>query len=102
MVAIINFGKTHKGKSLPEVVLHDPDWFFWAMEEDVFDRTQVFAAEAHDLDFKARNIKIPKPNPQDWCIRYVIHASGKFERFDIVEATERDLEDFGGCLGPIG
>jgi hypothetical protein len=27
MWSIINFSK-HKGKSLPEVILHDPDWFF--------------------------------------------------------------------------
>jgi len=33
--SILPFGK-HKGKTLPQIVFTDPDWFFWAMEENVF------------------------------------------------------------------
>ena len=35
MWSIIKFGKYESKKSLPEVILHDPDWFFWAVEEHV-------------------------------------------------------------------
>jgi hypothetical protein len=44
-------------------------------------------AEAHELAFKARNIKIPKPNPQDWCVRYVTDHHGLFAQFEIIEAN---------------
>ena len=77
MGGIIDFGKRHNGKSLPYVLLHDPDWFFWAIEKDVFDRHLGLVAEAHELNYKARNVKIPKPNPNDWHVRYVTHRSGK-------------------------
>ena len=30
----INFGK-HQGKTLPQVILDDADWFFWAYENKV-------------------------------------------------------------------
>jgi hypothetical protein len=31
----LNFGK-HAGKTLPQIVFADPDWFFWAIETNVF------------------------------------------------------------------
>jgi hypothetical protein len=41
----LNFGR-HAGRSLPEIVVSDADWFFWAFKVDVFkDR---LAAEAED------------------------------------------------------
>ena len=67
MWSILTFGK-HKGKSLPRILLSDPDWFFWAAEGDVF-RGRL-AEEASLLEYRGCNIKIPKPNPQDWCVRY--------------------------------
>jgi hypothetical protein len=29
MWSVLDFGK-HKGRTLPWVMFHDPDWFFWA------------------------------------------------------------------------
>jgi hypothetical protein len=29
--AKIGYGK-HTGKTLPQIILSDPDWFFWALE----------------------------------------------------------------------
>ena len=88
----LNFGK-YKGKSLPQAVLRDPDWFFWALDDGVFVSKPDLIVEAYELARKARNIKIPKPSPEDWHIRYVIHESGKFGTFDIVERTSHDWED---------
>ena len=86
MWSIIKFGKRHKGKSLPEVILHDPDWFFWAIKDRVLEN-QVFAAEAHDLDFKARNIKIPRPDAEHWCVKYLFDYRDKFCGFTIRESV---------------
>jgi len=33
--SILKFGK-HKGRTLPQVLFQDPDWFFWAVENDKF------------------------------------------------------------------
>ena len=87
MWSIISFGKKHKGKSLPEVILHDPDWFFWAVEAHYFRKHPDLQAEARDLSYKACNIKIPRANPQEWRIRYVTTRDGKFADFEIIDAA---------------
>jgi hypothetical protein len=83
----LTFGK-YAGKSLPQVLLRDPDWFFWAIEEGVFDKYSGLLSEAHDLNYKAHHIKIPKTDPQEWCIRYVIYKGESFADFEIVEAAQ--------------
>ncbi len=93
MGGIITFGKRHRGERLVQVILRDPDWFFWAIEENAFDRDPGLLPEAQVLAYKAMNIRIPKPNPQDWCIRYVIDRRGRFERFDIVEVMSKDWDN---------
>ena len=42
---------------MPEVIFCDPDWFFWAIDEDfLYGRVR---SEAEILFYRARNIKIP-------------------------------------------
>ena len=83
----LEFGK-HDGKTLPQVVLSDPDWFFWVVDNGVFDHTPpALQAEAKDVLRKATRIKIPKPDPENWQIKYIMDPDGKFSRFEIVEAT---------------
>jgi hypothetical protein len=84
MWTILNFGK-HSGKSLPEIILHDPDWFFWAIDEEVLARTAI-KAEAHELDFKARNIRIPRPPSEHCCVKYNFHR-GSFIGFEFVQVS---------------
>ena len=55
------FGK-HQGKTLPQIVLDDPDWFFWILPE----LDGHLKIEAHDLARKASKIKIPRKNPRKW------------------------------------
>ena len=79
----LNFG-THKGKSLPQIIISDPDWFFWAVASGVLERR--FAAEAEDLIEKATAIKIPKSNPKRWRVEYRYEDRGKFLGFAFVKA----------------
>ncbi|MCK5342198.1 MAG: hypothetical protein KAR20_02275 [Candidatus Heimdallarchaeota archaeon] len=80
---IINFGK-YSGKTLPQVLLHYPDWFFLAFEEGAFDNRGPLADEADDLYNKATNIKIPNNNGE-LVAEYLVRAStGKFLYFEIV------------------
>jgi hypothetical protein len=80
----LSFGK-HKGKILPQIILTDPDWFYWASAVN-----PIFwgrpGQEAANLAAKAARIKIPKRNPKNWAVEYVFDRDGRFERWDIVKA----------------
>jgi hypothetical protein len=72
----LNFGK-HKGKTLPQVIFDDADWFFWAYEEDLF--TGMQAPEAREIYRRARAVRIPVQNGQKMLVEYRFEPrSGKF------------------------
>jgi hypothetical protein len=77
----LNFGK-HAGKSLPQIIISDPDWFFWAVARSVFTGTLV--AEAEDLVEKATAIKIPKRHSKRWRVEYRYEDGGSFLGFEFV------------------
>jgi len=64
----LNFGRYKDKMSLPQVVLHDPDYFFWGSDTLAFHRRGF--PEARDLAYQARHITIPKPDAEDWCVLY--------------------------------
>jgi hypothetical protein len=67
---VINFGK-HIGKTLPQIMFNDADWFFHAYENGYF--KGILVQEAHDLYRRARSIRVPSRNGQKMLIEYVIH-----------------------------
>ena len=76
----VNFGK-YKGKTLPQIVLSDPDYFFWAIEENVFSRYPSLDSAASDLARKASRIKVPSNH----VVEYFIHPGvGKLAAVEIV------------------
>jgi hypothetical protein len=83
---VLDFGK-HKGRSLPEVLLRDPDWFFWAIEKDVFKWKYGLLIEVVELAWKARHIKIPRAVPDNWRIEYLRDDKGKSCGFQIVPVS---------------
>ena len=80
----LKFG-THAGKSLPQIIISDPDWFFWAVARGVF--TGTLAAEAEDLVKMATAIKIPKPHSKRWRVEYRYEDTGSFLGFEFVRAN---------------
>ena len=85
MWTVCNLGKWYdKGMTLPQILLADPDFLFWAVEKGAFRGRQ--ADEAKKLDRKARCIKILKPDPKNWEIQYWFGPHGEFSRFDVIEA----------------
>jgi hypothetical protein len=84
MWSILNFGRYKDKMSLPQVVLHDPDYFFWASDSFAF-RKRGFP-EARDLARKARNIKIPKPDGEQWGVQYIFaRGTNIFRGFKLVQ-----------------
>ena len=81
--ATLTFGK-HAGKTFPEIILSDADWFFWALNKGLFKGR--LADEATELVKKARAIKIPKPNPKRWQVEYSYDDTGGFCGFRFVKA----------------
>jgi hypothetical protein len=83
--SVLNFGK-HKGKTLPQIIFIDPDYFFWAIGAQVFANKGSLAQEAREIDRKARNIKIPqKTGKEQLVVEYVIDpTTGKFGDIELV------------------
>jgi hypothetical protein len=80
---VVDFGKWRgKGLTLPQIVLRDPDWFFWAAKEDVF--PAALKDEAKRIAYRATHITINKPGPTEWEIEYLVGHDGKFANFEIV------------------
>jgi hypothetical protein len=53
--SVVPFGK-YGGKTLPEIIVRDLDWFFWMLPK-LYGK---LGTEAHDLARKVRAIRIPK------------------------------------------
>jgi hypothetical protein len=79
----LNFGK-HVGRTLPQVVLSDPNWFFWAHRKRIFcDRVAI---DPKSLAARATHIGIPKRHPRDRKVEYRHDSDDRFLGFDFVEA----------------
>jgi hypothetical protein len=72
-------------------VLTDPNWFFWAA--DIL--YGQLASEAEILERRARNIRIPKKNPEMWAVEYRRDRDDRFLGIDIVRADSHVHPLFG-------
>jgi hypothetical protein len=70
------FGK-YAGHTLPEIILGDPDWFFWVLPK----LYGTLAKEAQHLARKARGMKIPKRYGKKLEGRISIRLRSKILRF---------------------
>jgi hypothetical protein len=79
----LNFGK-HNGKTLPQVVFADPDWFFWAHEKGVFENRGRLRREANEIYQRATSIKVPQEDDEEkWVAEYGMHK-GRFCNVEVV------------------
>ena len=85
--SIVSFGK-HSGRTLPQIIFSDPDWFFWAIEKGVFKNKGSLATEAQEVYEKATKIKIPNNENDELVVEYVVHQpTGKFSHFDVIPSS---------------
>src|SRR4051812_36367035 len=83
--SVVDFGR-YAGKTLPQIVFTDPDWFFWAVVEGKF-RGEL-AAQAERVAARARRIRIPRPEGVERkVVEYAVNRRGKFAGIDIVPAA---------------
>ena len=68
----------HRGKTVPEIALLDPDWFFWAVEKDIFRGFLSIAAD--ESAFRARRVRLPN-GMYIWPCYF---SDGIFYRFQVL------------------
>jgi hypothetical protein len=78
---VVPFGK-YEGKTLPEIIVRDLDWFFWALPK-LYGK---LADEAQTLARKARAIRVPKSDKGKLEVEYRYELGGRFCGFSFVEA----------------
>lgn len=80
----IDFGK-HEGKTLPQVLFTDPDWFFWSMDKGIWKNKNSFLQEQFYFIYeRAKKIAIPDNESDDLVIEYNL-SNGSVYGFDIVK-----------------
>ena len=77
----VPFGK-YKGKTLPEIIVRDLDWFFWIVPK-LYGK---LADEAEELARKARAIKIPNSRRKHLEVEYQYEMGHRFCGFAFVDA----------------
>jgi len=83
----LNFGK-YKGKTLPWIVFHDPDWFYWACEEDIFKDKRTLKKEARVVNKRSRSIKIPQTESGRQEVSYGFSSKiGRYVDLEIVPVS---------------
>jgi len=91
---ILNFGK-YKGKTLPQIIFTDADWFFWAYEKGIFNNKPIPKIE-YETIFK-RAIRI-KP-PLNYYVKHFLHDDNTSYGFSFIKikvAEEEYSEYIGG------
>jgi hypothetical protein len=87
MWTVVDFGKWRgKGKTLPQIIVSDPDWFFWALEQDAF--KGGLALEAKKLGRRAKSIRLPPALAGTHCVQYVVTHDGKFGGFNVIASSQ--------------
>ena len=76
----VPFGK-YEGKTLPEIIVRDADWFFW-MVPKLYGK---LADEAEELARKVRAIKIPLPRRKNLEVEYRYEDGNRFCGFAFVD-----------------
>src|SRR5260370_33138356 len=79
----LTFGR-HVGKTLPQIILSDADWVFWAVNQGAFKGR--LANQATKLVERERAIKIPKRNPKRWQDEYSYDYTGGFLGLQLVRS----------------
>ena len=86
----LTFGK-HKGKTLPQVMFSDPDWFYHGLENGYF-KGSLFL-QAREIYRKSCAMRVPRRNGEKRFVEYIVdRGSGKFATLHVITG---DMESYG-------
>ena len=89
----LHFGR-YAGRTLPEILLIDPDWFCFMLPKFY----SGLREEAHELHVRARAIRIPKKKPSKFEVEYRFDPEGRFEGFYIVKVGQPNYSKYATRL----
>jgi len=93
----LDFGR-YQGKTLPQVLFTDPDWFFWAVEEGAFRSKPGLVEEAELLARRAKRVRIPERLGDVVAQYWVDPLSCRFARVEVVPRAEAASDEEGLLL----
>ena len=67
----LEFGK-HRGRTLPQVMFCDADWFFWLHANPLRTNNYVRGSEVEDIYRKSRSIKVPQRGDEQLVAEYIV------------------------------
>ena len=82
--SMVPFGR-YQGKTLPEIIVLDLNWFFWALPK-LYGK---LGDEAQELARRVRAIKVPKSDKGKLEVEYRYEMDRRFCGFSFVEAASR-------------
>ena len=77
----LRFGR-HQGKSLPQLVFADCDWFWWAWEQNLY--RGDLGRQSDDVAQRAANIRLPQIGTEVMVAEYVPNEVGLFASLEVV------------------
>lgn len=91
----LNFGK-HASKTLPQVLLQDPNWFFWAAASGILHDRHYLASEATELIGKSQAIRLHPSYRERFEVLYSFDDNCWLRSIDLWEReeTESNLRPF--------
>jgi hypothetical protein len=75
----VPFGK-YSGKTFPEIIVRDPDWFFWVLPK-LYGK---LGEEAQELARRARAIKPPQRGRSRLEVEYEFDMDRRFRGFQLL------------------
>ena len=85
----LDFGR-HAGKTLPELVFTDPQYFFQTLTDEIF-HDDLFI-QAAIINRRMKHILPPRPRPSKWEFLIDLGSEKEFKDFKIVMIDNREHE----------
>ena len=83
----LEFGK-HRGRTLPQVMFCDADWFFWLHANPLRTNNYVRGSEVEDIYRKSRSVKVPQRGDEQLVAEYIVDPRRhNFRGLDLVPAS---------------
>lgn len=91
----IPFGK-FEGKTFPQVIFIDPDWFFYMMSMNAFAASPRLQAEAKLICARAMSIRVPQRGSERRVAEYwTFYKDGSFTTMQLVPESQPPIEHGG-------
>lgn len=94
---IVNFGiYEDEDKTLPEIILENPDYFLFCFEKDIFKYYDDLKFQAEELYSKIRAIKIPENHSPDLVCEYLNNS--KTGIINTIQLNYKDARRDDNCV----